>query len=101
MTFLDCRTTLIIGKSNMELPPPQIVIGPAVIEFGDVSLRTLNSKPLMIVNHLPINILIEVDIDCRELRQSLPLTQVWLSGGFIRNRMPDKNYNILLKILLN
>ena len=75
MTFLDCRTTLIIRESL------QIVIGPAVIEFGDVSLRTLNSKPLMIVNHLPINILIEVDIDCRELRQSLPLTQVWLSGG--------------------
>ena len=52
------------------------MIGPSVIDFGEVSLRTVNTKPLMIVNHLDIHVFIQIDIDCRELRQSLPLTQV-------------------------
>ena len=54
----------------------QIVIGPSTIDFGEVAIRTVNTKPLVIVNHLDIHIFIQIDIDCRELRQSLPLTQV-------------------------
>ena len=54
----------------------QVVIGPSTIDFGEVAIRTVNTKPLVIVNHLDIHVFIQIDIDCRELRQSLPLTQV-------------------------
>lgn len=53
-----------------------MVIGPSTIDFGEVAIRTVNTKPLVIVNHLDIHVFIQIEIDCRELRQSLPLTQV-------------------------
>ena len=52
------------------------MIGPSSIDFGEVAIRTVNTKPLVIVNHLDTHIFIQIEIDCRELRQSLPLTQV-------------------------
>ncbi|KAL5265854.1 hypothetical protein ACHWQZ_G006507 [Mnemiopsis leidyi] len=66
----DCSTRLTPQQMH------QVVIGPSTIDFGEVAIRTVNTKPLVIVNHLDIHVFIQIEIDCRELRQSLPLTQV-------------------------
>ncbi|XP_053397416.1 cilia- and flagella-associated protein 47-like isoform X4 [Mercenaria mercenaria] len=54
----------------------QVVIGPAVLDFGSVCLRSISTKHLEIVNNLDQNVLVVAEIDCRELRQSSPLSQV-------------------------
>ncbi|XP_070190234.1 cilia and flagella-associated protein 47-like isoform X3 [Littorina saxatilis] len=54
----------------------QVIVGPPTIEFGKVCLRSVSQKELNIVNNLKQYILVEADIDCRELRQSSPLSQV-------------------------
>ncbi|XP_052808119.1 cilia- and flagella-associated protein 47-like isoform X2 [Mya arenaria] len=54
----------------------QVVIGPALLDFGQVCLKSITTKNLEIVNNLDQNVLVVAEIDCRELRQSSPLSQV-------------------------
>ncbi|KAF6036686.1 CHDC2 [Bugula neritina] len=54
----------------------KIVIGPAFINFGDVCMRSTNTNHINIVNNLESFIYVQVGIDCRELRQTSPLSQV-------------------------
>ncbi|XP_078698604.1 cilia- and flagella-associated protein 47-like isoform X8 [Branchiostoma floridae x Branchiostoma belcheri] len=54
----------------------QVVIGPPTIEFGEVCLRSTSVKELNIMNNLNQYIRVVVDIDCTELRQTSPLSQV-------------------------
>ncbi|KAL5010428.1 hypothetical protein ScPMuIL_012733 [Solemya velum] len=54
----------------------QVVIGPANIEFGQVCLRSINTRNLSVTNNLDQYIHIVAEIDCKELRQSSPLSQV-------------------------
>ncbi|XP_013416633.1 cilia- and flagella-associated protein 47 isoform X1 [Lingula anatina] len=54
----------------------QVVIGPPTIDFEEVCLRSNNTKDLNIVNNLDQYIHVVVEIDCRELRQTSPLSQV-------------------------
>ncbi|XP_076799523.1 cilia- and flagella-associated protein 47-like isoform X2 [Clavelina lepadiformis] len=54
----------------------KVVIGPPTIDFGEVCLRSTNHKQLHIVNNLDHYILVQVTIDCKELRQTSPLSQV-------------------------
>ncbi|XP_078495986.1 cilia- and flagella-associated protein 47 isoform X1 [Ciona intestinalis] len=54
----------------------KVVIGPPTIDFGEVCLRSTNNKQLHIVNNLNHFIHVQVTIDCKELRQTSPLSQV-------------------------
>ncbi|KAK3096977.1 hypothetical protein FSP39_005325 [Pinctada imbricata] len=54
----------------------QIIIGPPTLDFGKVCLRSVVTRNLSIVNNLNQHIHIVAEIDCRELRQSSPLSQV-------------------------
>ncbi|XP_070567350.1 cilia- and flagella-associated protein 47-like [Ptychodera flava] len=54
----------------------QITIGPPTINFGEVCLKSTSIKYMDIVNNLRQYIHVVVDIDCRELRQTSPLSQV-------------------------
>lgn len=67
---IDCRQKL----SPQDLH--KIIIGPPTIDFGQVCLRSTNMKQLNIINNLDQHIHVQVKIDCRELRQTSPLSQV-------------------------
>ncbi|XP_071134806.1 cilia- and flagella-associated protein 47-like isoform X3 [Mytilus edulis] len=54
----------------------QIIVGPPVLDFGKVCLRSVRTMNLSIVNNLKQHIHVVAEIDCRELRQSSPLSQV-------------------------
>ncbi|XP_052708553.1 cilia and flagella-associated protein 47-like isoform X1 [Crassostrea angulata] len=54
----------------------QVVIGPATLDFDKVCLRSVVTRNLSIINNLDQYIHIVAEIDCRELRQSSPLSQV-------------------------
>ncbi|XP_069746190.1 cilia- and flagella-associated protein 47-like isoform X2 [Narcine bancroftii] len=66
----DCSLTLTPQQIH------QILIGPSAIDFGEVCAYSTSTQNLNIVNNLPRHILIEVDTDCAELRDSCPLSQV-------------------------
>ncbi|XP_065057284.1 cilia and flagella-associated protein 47-like isoform X2 [Rhopilema esculentum] len=54
----------------------QIVLEPKVIDFGEICAKSLASKKMKIANSLSSHIHIKAEIDCRELRQTSPLSQV-------------------------
>ncbi|BFZ09423.1 hypothetical protein BsWGS_12463 [Bradybaena similaris] len=54
----------------------QVVVGPPAVEFGQVCMRSVCQKELKIINNLSQFIHIVAEIDCVELRQSSPLSQV-------------------------
>lgn len=66
----DCSSVL--SPQELKL----VDIGPSLMDFGQVCLRSASSKDLMIVNNLNSFIHVVVEIDCRELRQTSPLSQV-------------------------
>uniref|UniRef100_UPI00398E85F1 cilia- and flagella-associated protein 47-like isoform X2 n=1 Tax=Pristiophorus japonicus TaxID=55135 RepID=UPI00398E85F1 len=66
----DCSLTLRPQQLH------QIFIGPSTIDFGTVCVYSTSMQNLNIVNNLPTHVLIEVDTDCAELRESSPLSQV-------------------------
>ncbi|XP_074645875.1 cilia and flagella-associated protein 47-like isoform X2 [Tubulanus polymorphus] len=53
-----------------------ITISPQKVEFGEVCLRSVSMKELNIINNLDQFVHVVVDVDCRELRQTSPLSQV-------------------------
>ncbi|XP_077977423.1 cilia- and flagella-associated protein 47-like [Glandiceps talaboti] len=67
---VDCKIPL----TPQELH--QVIIGPPTLDFGEVCLKSTSIKHMDIVNNLGQHIHIVVDIDCRELRQTSPLSQV-------------------------
>ncbi|KAH9504693.1 Cilia- and flagella-associated protein 47 [Bulinus truncatus] len=81
-----CEGLNAVPKTNVEksecskmLTPQQlyqIVIGPPTIDFGKVCVRSICQKELNIVNNLDQFIHVVAEIDCTELRQSSPLSQV-------------------------
>ncbi|XP_055954756.1 cilia and flagella-associated protein 47 [Patella vulgata] len=54
----------------------QLVIGPSTIDFSKVCLRSVSQKDIVIINNLDQFVHIVAEIDCKELRQSSPLSQV-------------------------
>ncbi|XP_041462969.1 cilia- and flagella-associated protein 47-like isoform X1 [Lytechinus variegatus] len=54
----------------------QVVIGPPTIDFKEVCLKSTSVKQMNIVNNLDQFVHVVVEIDCRELRQTSPLSQV-------------------------
>ncbi|XP_068124444.1 cilia- and flagella-associated protein 47 [Hyperolius riggenbachi] len=64
---------------SLVLTPQQlhhIVIGPSIIDFGEVCVRSTSVKEMNIINSLPTYIWVQVEIDCDELQQTSPLSHV-------------------------
>ncbi|XP_046848828.1 cilia- and flagella-associated protein 47-like, partial [Xenia sp. Carnegie-2017] len=71
---LDCKKTL-SPEDIKKIDIGKFVILPG-IDFGEVCQRSMKTKYLTIGNNLNQHIHAVVHIDCRELRQSSPLSQV-------------------------
>ncbi|GAB1302928.1 Cilia and flagella-associated protein 47 [Apodemus speciosus] len=48
----------------------QVIVGPSVLNFGNVCVNSTNTQLLHIVNMLPTYILIQLDIDLKELKKT-------------------------------
>ncbi|XP_063136439.1 cilia- and flagella-associated protein 47 isoform X2 [Rattus norvegicus] len=48
----------------------QVIVGPSVLNFGNVCVKSTNTQLLHIVNMLPMYILIQLDIDLEELQKT-------------------------------
>ncbi|CAH2223146.1 cilia- and flagella-associated 47 [Pelobates cultripes] len=66
----DCSLTLTPQQLH------QVMIGPSAIDFGEVCIGSLSVKEMSIINSLPKNIWVQVEIDCEELQQTSPLSYV-------------------------
>ncbi|KAL4233464.1 hypothetical protein ACF0H5_008145 [Mactra antiquata] len=67
---MDCAKFLTPQQQHL------VVIGPPVLDYGKVCLRSISTKHLEIVNNLDQYVQVVAEIDCKELRQSSPLSQV-------------------------
>nr|XP_033803452.1 cilia- and flagella-associated protein 47 isoform X2 [Geotrypetes seraphini] len=54
----------------------QIIIGPSLIDFGEVCKSSVSEKQMYIINNLPTYIWVQFEIDCKELQQTSPLSHV-------------------------
>ncbi|XP_070587019.1 cilia- and flagella-associated protein 47-like isoform X1 [Erythrolamprus reginae] len=54
----------------------QIVIGPSTIDFGEVCVHSTTTRKLHIINNLPVNIWIQIEIKSEELQYTNPLVHV-------------------------
>ncbi|XP_049499621.1 cilia- and flagella-associated protein 47-like [Panthera uncia] len=48
----------------------QVIIGPSVLNFGDICVNSTNTRLLHVVNMLPMHILIQLDINLKELQKT-------------------------------
>ncbi|XP_029785500.1 cilia- and flagella-associated protein 47 [Suricata suricatta] len=48
----------------------QVIVGPSVLNFGDICVNSTNTRLLHVVNMLPMHILIQLDINLKELRKT-------------------------------
>nr|XP_031529130.1 cilia- and flagella-associated protein 47 [Vicugna pacos] len=48
----------------------QVIVGPSVLNFGDVCVNSTNTRLLHVVNMLPMHILIQLDVNLVELRKT-------------------------------
>ncbi|XP_061485684.1 cilia- and flagella-associated protein 47-like [Rhineura floridana] len=54
----------------------QIIIGPSIIDFGEVCVCSTSTRKMHLINNLPVHIWIQVGIDSEELQQTSPLSHV-------------------------
>ncbi|XP_029931399.1 cilia- and flagella-associated protein 47-like [Myripristis murdjan] len=66
----DCSRTL----TAQELY--QIIIGPLLVDFGEVCVQSVCVQRLELANHLSVNIWVQLEVDCPELQGSWPLSHV-------------------------
>uniref|UniRef100_A0A7N5JXY1 Cilia and flagella associated protein 47 n=1 Tax=Ailuropoda melanoleuca TaxID=9646 RepID=A0A7N5JXY1_AILME len=48
----------------------QVIVGPSVLNFGDVCVNSTNTRLLHVINMLPMHILIQLDINLDELQKT-------------------------------
>ncbi|XP_021536941.1 cilia- and flagella-associated protein 47 [Neomonachus schauinslandi] len=48
----------------------QVIVGPSVLNFGDVCVNSTNTRLLHVINMLPMHILIQLDINLEELQKT-------------------------------
>ncbi|XP_030044910.1 cilia- and flagella-associated protein 47-like, partial [Microcaecilia unicolor] len=66
-------------ECSLKLTPKQlhqVVIGPSLIEFGQVCICSISERQMYIINNLPKFIWVQLEIDCKELQQTSPLSHV-------------------------
>ncbi|XP_033472251.2 cilia- and flagella-associated protein 47-like [Epinephelus lanceolatus] len=76
----DCNRTL----TPQELY--QVVIGPLLVDFGEVCVQSVCVKKLELINHLSVFVLVQLEVDCSELQGSSPLSHVLPPHSF--NTLP-------------
>ncbi|KAM5195366.1 cilia- and flagella-associated protein 47 [Hipposideros larvatus] len=108
---------------GLDLTPKQIhqvIVGPAVLDFGDICVNSTNYKQLHIVNMLPMHILIHLDVNLDELQKTKQFSYVipptastyisvvfessivgnfWKSFGFTVNNMPGGHILVIAVIM--
>ncbi|XP_039998194.1 cilia- and flagella-associated protein 47-like [Xiphias gladius] len=66
----DCSRTL----TAQELY--QVVIGPLLVDFGEVCVQSMCVQKLELINHLSVYVWVQLEVDCPELQGSSPLSHV-------------------------
>ncbi|XP_075446373.1 cilia- and flagella-associated protein 47 isoform X3 [Ascaphus truei] len=66
----DCTLTLTPQQLH------RVVIGPSIIDFGEVCVHSTSFREINIINSLPTYIWVQVDIECEELQQTSPLNHI-------------------------
>ncbi|XP_075394462.1 cilia- and flagella-associated protein 47 [Tenrec ecaudatus] len=64
---------------SLSLTPKQIhqvVIGPSILNYGEVCMRSTSSIKLHIINMLPVHVWVHLDIDFQELQKTKQLSYV-------------------------
>ncbi|XP_031708292.1 cilia- and flagella-associated protein 47 [Anarrhichthys ocellatus] len=64
----------------------QVVIGPLLVDFGDVCVQSVCVQKLELINHLSVFVWVQLEVDCPELQGSSPLSHV----------LPPRSLNTLL-----
>uniref|UniRef100_A0A7N4PXI9 Cilia and flagella associated protein 47 n=1 Tax=Sarcophilus harrisii TaxID=9305 RepID=A0A7N4PXI9_SARHA len=77
----DCN--LILSPKQLH----QVVIGPSVLDFGEICVNHICTKQVHIVNNLLLHVLVRLEIDHKELKNTYPLSFVI---------PPSSNTNILI-----
>ncbi|XP_066106636.1 cilia- and flagella-associated protein 47 [Saccopteryx bilineata] len=54
----------------------QVIIGPAVLNFGDICVNSINNRPLHVVNMLSSHVFIKFDVNLKELKKTKQLSYV-------------------------
>ncbi|KAM8753166.1 cilia- and flagella-associated protein 47 [Rhynchonycteris naso] len=54
----------------------QVIIGPAILNFGDICVNSINNRPLHVVNMLSTHVLIKLDLNLKELKKTKQLSYV-------------------------
>ncbi|XP_016288857.2 cilia- and flagella-associated protein 47 isoform X1 [Monodelphis domestica] len=109
----DCNLTLTPKQLH------QVVIGPSVLNFGDICVNYLCTKEIHVINNLHLNILVQLEIVHEELKKTNPSSYVippvsntfipilfekntlgtfWKSFSFTINNIPSGN--ILVKAVV-
>ncbi|XP_057573657.1 cilia- and flagella-associated protein 47 [Hippopotamus amphibius kiboko] len=108
---------------SLNLTPKQIhqvLVGPSVLNFGDVCVNSTNTHLLHVINMLPIHILIQLDVNLEELRKTNQFSYVippisstyismifesptigkfWKSFTFTVNNMPGGHILVMAVVL--
>ncbi|KAB0341518.1 hypothetical protein FD754_018444, partial [Muntiacus muntjak] len=98
----------------------QVIVGPSVLNFGDVCVNSTNTHLLHIINMLPIHILIQLDVSLEELQKTNQFSYVippttstsismifesptigkfWKSFAFTVNNMPGGHILVMAVVL--
>ncbi|XP_027731257.1 cilia- and flagella-associated protein 47 [Vombatus ursinus] len=107
---------------NLILTPKQlhqVVIGPSVLDFGEICVNYVCAKQVRVINNLPLHVLVRLEIEHEELKRTNPLSFVvppasnicipivfetttlgsfWKSFSFTINSIPGGN--ILVKAVV-
>ncbi|XP_020737338.2 cilia- and flagella-associated protein 47 [Odocoileus virginianus] len=110
----DC--SLILTPKQMY----QVIVGPSVLNFGDVCVNSTNTHLLHIINMLPIHILVQLDVSLEELQKTNQFSYVippttstcismifesptigkfWKSFTFTVNNMPGGHILVMAVVL--
>ncbi|XP_052518697.1 cilia- and flagella-associated protein 47 [Budorcas taxicolor] len=66
----DCSLTLTPRQTY------QVIVGPSVLNFGDVCVNSTNTHLLHVINMLPIHILIQLNVNLEELQKTSQFSYV-------------------------
>uniref|UniRef100_A0AAA9SCT4 Calponin-homology (CH) domain-containing protein n=1 Tax=Bos taurus TaxID=9913 RepID=A0AAA9SCT4_BOVIN len=98
----------------------QVIVGPSVLNFGDVCVNSTNTHLLHIINMLPIHILMQLDVSLEELKKTSQFSYVippttntyisvifesptigkfWKSFTFTVNNMPGGHILVMAVVL--
>ncbi|KAM7365486.1 hypothetical protein PAMP_016406 [Pampus punctatissimus] len=75
----DCNRTLTAQELN------KIVIGPLLVDFGEVCVQSVCVQKLELINHLSVFVWLQLEVDWPELQGSSPLSHV----------LPPRSHNTL------